>query len=156
MNSFQLVGLPYEMFSSMFGWPDDKLAEVNARRIVADAPGSYPCRVSLVDAKPGERLLLLPYAHLSVQSPYRSSGPIFVREGASQRVEAVGHVPPYVTRRLISVRAYGDADMMVEANVCEGVGTAALIRQLFAIEKVTYLHLHNARPGCFSCRVNRT
>ncbi len=155
MNSFQIVGLPYESFSNLFGWSDDKLAEVNAMRVVADAPVSYPCRVSLADAEPGERLLLLPYTHLGVQSPYRSSGPIFVREGAVQRVEAVGHVPPYVTRRLISARAYDDSGMMVEANVCEGFETVALIRQLFANQKVTYLHLHNAKPGCFSCRVNR-
>ncbi len=156
MNSFQLVGLPHELFSSMFGWSDDKLAEVNARRVVADTPLSYPCRVSLVDAEPGEKLLLLPYAHLGDQLPYRSSGPIFVRERAIQRVEPVGHVPPYVTRRLISARAYDDTGMMVEASVCEGVDTAALIRQLFANRKVIYLHLHNAKPGCFSCRVNRT
>lgn len=156
MSSFQLVGLPYDSFSKLFGWSDDELAEVNARRVVADAPLSYPCRVSLADAEPGERLLLLPYTHLGVQSPYRSSGPIFVREGAIQRVEAVDHIPPYVTRRLISARAYDESGMMVEANVCEGFEAAALIRQMFANQKASYLHLYNAKPGCFSCRVNRT
>lgn len=155
MNSFQLVGLPYESFSAMFDWPDRDLAEKNIRKVIADTPLGYPCRVSLVDAEPGEVLLLLPYAHLDVQSPYQASGPIFVREGAVQKVEAAGWVPPYVTQRLISARAYDDTGMMIEAQVCEGADTAALMRQMFDNRQVAYIHLHNARPGCFSCKAIR-
>jgi hypothetical protein len=30
------------------------------------------------------------------------------------------------------------------------------IGRMFADQRVRYLHLHNARPGCFNCSVVRT
>jgi hypothetical protein len=111
--------------------------------------------VSLVDAEPGEELILLPWEHQPAASPYRASGPIFVRRGARQARLARGVVPPCVTRRLMSVRAYDRADMMVDATVCEGVAAAGAIMRLLEDDAVAYLHLHNAKRGCFSCRVER-
>ena len=35
MPSFQLVGLPAEPFQSLFDLPDDKLAAMGARRVIA-------------------------------------------------------------------------------------------------------------------------
>jgi hypothetical protein len=29
------------------------------------------------------------------------------------------------------------------------------IRRLFTDDNVSYLHIHNARPGCYNCRVVR-
>lgn len=66
-----------------------------------------------------------------------------------------GHVPPYVTRRLISVRAYDAQGMMVDAAVCEGLAVQAEIERFFSDSQVAYLQLHNAKRGCFSCQVNR-
>jgi hypothetical protein len=131
------------------------LAAVGARRVVADADVGYPCRISLVDAQAGDSLLLLPYEHLGETSPYRSSGPVFVREGAVRAVLEPGAIPPYVTRRLMSVRAYDARHMMVDAEVCEGEAVRAPIERLLADAAVAYLHLHNAKRGCFSCRVER-
>jgi len=82
MKSFRLVGLPYDSFASLFDLDEGRLAEIGAVRVTADNDRGYPCRVSLEDAKSGEELLLLPYEHLPVKSPYRASGPIFVRRGA--------------------------------------------------------------------------
>ena len=82
MNSFKLVGLPLEPFSHLFGLSDAELAARNARRVFATAKPGYPCRVSLSDAEIGEELLLLPFEHQAANSPYRSSGPIFVRKAA--------------------------------------------------------------------------
>lgn len=45
--------------------------------------------------------------------------------------------------------------MMVGAEVVNGRGLEAPIRRLFADEGVSYLHIHNAGPGCYNCRVVR-
>ena len=51
------------------------------RRMRSDQPVGFPCRVSLEDAPVGEEVLLLPFTHQDSRSPYRASGPIFVRRG---------------------------------------------------------------------------
>jgi hypothetical protein len=45
--------------------------------------------------------------------------------------------------------------MMVAGEVCEGADVHATLERLMADEAVAYIHLHNARRGCFSCRVER-
>ena len=116
MKSFRLVGLPYDSFASLFDLDEGRLAEIGAVRVTADNDRGYPCRVSLEDAKSGEELLLLPYEHLPVKSPYRASGPIFVRRGATQCLPEPGEIPEYVSRRLISVRAYDANHMMLRGS----------------------------------------
>jgi len=153
--SFQLVGLPFEPFAPLFSLPEQALSDLNARRVTATAKPGFPCRVSLVDAEIGEELILLPYSHQPASSPYRSSGPIFVRKAAQQCKLDPGVVPDYVGLRQMSVRAYDSAHMMTDATVCEGKDVAATLRGMFDDSKVSYIHLHNAKRGCFSCRVDR-
>lgn len=153
--SFRLVGLDHRRFEPLFALSDAELAAIDAERRIATADHGYPCRVGLEDARAGDELLLLPFEHQGARSPYRASGPIFVRRGARQRRLAPGEVPPYVTSRLISVRAYDAAHHIVEAVVCEGVQVARELAALFAGPQVAYAQLHNARRGCFSCTVER-
>ena len=47
------------------------------------------------------------------------------------------------------------AHIMVDASVCAGDVVAAEIERQFANAQVAYLHLHNAKQGCYSCRVDR-
>jgi hypothetical protein len=155
VHSFRLVGLDPTPFQALFELPDDELSRLGAQRRIATDSSSFPCRISLADADPGDELMLLPFAHQPAASPYRASGPIFVRRGARQRTLDIGEVPPYVTRRLMSVRAYDAADMIIDASVCEGSDVRAEIERLFGNEEVAYIHLHNAKRGCFSCRVSR-
>ena len=155
MSSFRLVGLSADNFEPFFAMSDDELAVLGARRVLADESPGFPCRVSLVDAELGEELLLLPFEHLSARSPYRASGPVYVRARARRAVLEPGVVPPYVTRRLMSVRAYDASDMMVAGEVCEGADVHATLERLMADHAVAFIHLHNAKRGCFSCRVER-
>jgi hypothetical protein len=155
MSMFRLVGLDAENFAPLFAMGDGELAVRGARRVTADAMPGFPCRISLVDAEVGEELLLLPFEHLGARSPYRASGPVFVRASARRAVLAPGVIPPCVACRLMSVRAYDVDDMMVTAEVCEGADVAALLERLMADEAVAFIHLHNAKRGCFSCRVER-
>jgi hypothetical protein len=154
-HSFQLVGIDHAPFESLFDLADEQLAERAARRCIADASPGYPCRISLEEAQSGEELLLLPYLHQPADSPYRSSGPIYIRRGVRQRSLPVGLVPSYVSSRVISVRAYNDAHMIVDASVCEGTAARNEIIKYFNRDDVAYIHLHNAKRGCFSCQVIR-
>jgi hypothetical protein len=155
MVSFQLAGIPYEPFAPLFALSDEELEKINARRVVADSPVGYPCRVCLADAAIGDELLLLPYEHQPAQSPYRSSGPIFVRKNAVQKTMDPDVIPDYVRSRSMSVRAYDAAHQMTGAVVCAGSEAAAAIQRMFANADVAYIHLHNANRGCFSCAVHR-
>ena len=116
--SFQLVGVPFGPFASLFSLPDQALVEVDARRMVATEKPGYPCRVSLADAEIGEELLLLPFTHQPARSPYRASGPIFVRKAARQCKLDAGVIPAYVRLRQMSVRAYDAAHLMIDAALC--------------------------------------
>jgi hypothetical protein len=55
----------------------------------------------------------------------------------------------------MSVRAYDANDMMLDADVCDGKEAGAVIERMLADDAVAFIHLHNAKRGCFSCRVER-
>jgi uncharacterized protein DUF1203 len=155
MPSFQLVGLPAERFASLFELSDAELSRIDARRVIADSKPGFPCRVSLRDAEIGEELLLLPFEHQPAASPYRASGPIFVRKVAAQAAMEPGVVPDYVRTRLMSVRLYDAAHQMIDATVCAGIEAGRIIESMFSRADAGYIHLHNANRGCFSCEVRR-
>jgi len=153
--TFQLRGIDPPPYEALFALDDHGLRRLGAKRCTADSDSGYPCRASLEDAKPGDELLLLSYEHQPADSPYRASGPIFVRRGSMRAMPAPGVVPPYVSRRLMSLRAYDAGHMMIGAEVCEGEEVATELERLFADPAVAYVHLHNARRGCFSCVAHR-
>jgi hypothetical protein len=154
-SSFRIHALAAEPFAPLFALSDDELRARGIRRVTAQESPGYPCRVSLQDAAAGESLLLLPYAHHDVDTPYRASGPIYVRETATQSQPAVDEVPVLLRSRLISLRGYDVRGMMVGADVRPGTELEAGIAELFALERVDSLHLHYAKPGCYACRVAR-
>jgi hypothetical protein len=155
MSSFQLIGISPKPFEPLFSLSDEQLASLGIQRVFARSKPGHPCRVSLVDADIGEELLLLSYEHQPAKSPYQASGPIYVRRGARQQILPIGTIPDYVSLRLMSVRAYDGAHMMIDANVCEGSMVAEEIQWHFSNPEVRYIHLHNAKRGCFSCLVQR-
>lgn len=154
-GGFRLVALPAEYFRPLFALDDARLAQRGARREVADEKPGFPCRVSLADAEVGETVILLPFAHHDVDSPYRGTGPIYVRAGAATATPQPGEIPPMFRHRLLSLRAYDAAAWLVGAEVVEGTRLEGAIGRLLADARVSYLHVHNAGPGCYNCRVVR-
>jgi len=155
MASFRLSGVDPLPLLPLFELGEAALAERGAVRCVASADRGFPCRISLTDARVGEDLLLLPYWHQPAASPYRASGPIFIRRGAAAAELAVDEVPPYVASRLISLRAYNGGDRIVAAEVLDGAQVGGWLRTRLDDRQVAYIHLHNARYGCYSCRADR-
>jgi hypothetical protein len=153
--SFRITGLQAAPFQAMFGLPDEALAELGACRVVADAKPGYPDRIELTDAEPGQTLLLVNHTHLPSEGPYRSSHAIFVREGATQSFDSVDIVPQSLRVRMLSVRSFDEVGMMIDADLVQGEELEPLIDRLFADTKAVYLHVHNAKRGCYACRVDR-
>jgi len=154
-SDFRISPLPLEDFSPLFQLSDAELRSRGMKRVVADSRPGFPCRVSLDDAEVGETLILLPYEHHPSPGPYRSSGPIFVRERAVPARLAINEVPRCVWERYLSVRAYDGEGMMVRAVVAHGENLADCVTKLLADDRTRYLHVHNARPGCYVFRVDR-
>jgi len=123
--------------------------------MIVDAKPGFPCRIGLADAEIGETVILLRFVHHDVDSPYRASGPIFVRENGKEAQLAAGEVPELVTNRTMSVRAYDENAVMLDGSVVAGPEMKAHIEKLFANPEIAYLHLHNAGAGCYSCKVER-
>ena len=153
--SFRLVALPAETFTDLFELNDEELTARGARRMRADAKPGYPCRVSLADAEPGEEVILVHHLHHDVRSPYRAAGPIFVCAGAETAAPGVGEIPPDAPRQTAvdpRLRRPSDDD---GRRGCRGRWREADDRAALRAHDIEYLHLHNAGPGCYNCRVER-
>ena len=154
--TYQIEALPLEPFAPLFPLSDKALAAVGARRWTADAPGRAPCRVSLQDADAGERLVLVNHAHLTdPSSPYRASGPIFVREDAVLATPEPGTVPEMLTRRPLSIRVYDGRNMMIQGEVIDGADLDAALHRWCAEPTDDVVHIHFAPRGCYLARAVR-
>src|SRR5438876_6918741 len=90
---FRIRGLEPAHFHSLFALGEAELIARGMRAMVIDEPNSAPCRIKLRDVEPGERVLLLQYAHQPANTPYRSGGPIFVSENASEPFDCINELP---------------------------------------------------------------
>lgn len=153
--TFQIHPLDPAPFASMFALSDEELASRGARRVVADAPYRFPCRVSLEDAAPGEELILCNHAHQAETTPFAASHAIFVKKDAEKRTPAPGAAPEVLTRRVLSIRAFDAEHMMVAGEVAEGAALEDRLTALFDDEAVDYVHIHFAGRGCFGALATR-
>lgn len=152
---FQIHSLPAEQFADLFTLTDAELeARQACRQIVTSKPGT-PCRVSMQDAEVGETVILLNYAHQPHNSPYRASHAIFVRQNATNARIRANEVPDVIRSRIISVRCFDQYHMMIDADVVRGAEVADKLNEVFEQKNVAYVHLHNAKPGCFAALVCR-
>lgn len=152
---FQLHALAADRYAMLFELDDATLATRGVRRVAADTAPGFPCRVGLEDAAVGETLLLLPHLHHDVDTPYRGGGAIYVRRGAVAASPAPGEVPESIRRRVISLRGYDAEGMMRGCDVVDGSEVDVALRRLFDDARIAYVHLHNAKPGCFAARATR-
>ena len=152
---FQIIPLPSKAFAHLFALSDDELASRGVIARHAREGDRFPCRVSLRDARPGERALLLNYEHQAADTPYRSRYAIFVIEGAEEASLSPGEMPVVFHGRPLAVRAFSASGMLLEAGLGLGADVEPLIERLLANPDAAYLHVHNAMHGCYSARVDR-
>lgn len=148
---FVIHPLSADRYAHLAALDDDALRAQGARRLVCAGSPGMPCRVSLEDARPGERVVLLNHRHLDVDTPYRADGPIYVREGAVAARPAPGEVPPLLRLRLISLRAYDAKGYLRDADAVPGEGLEPVLERLLAAPKIARVQLHYAKTGCYAC-----
>lgn len=156
--SFRISGLSVAEFAPLFALSDTELLARGFRRCRAPMDGArMPCRVSLRFTPPGESAILLAYVHQPApHSPFRASGPIFVREAARETFDRVDELPPALAdSAALSLRAYDGGDMMVDADIVPGAGVRPVIERLLGRADVAYLHAHFAPRGCYLARIDR-
>jgi len=153
--SFQIHALAPARFEPLFSLSDGELANALASRKIVDAKPGYPCRVSLADAEIGETVMLVNFKHQAAESPFQSTHAIYVRENVEQAFPEPGTIPDVLETRLISIRAFNDKDCIVDADVVDGSRLGESIPVMLQDPAVAYLHLHNAKLGCFIAQVTR-
>lgn len=152
---FLFLPLNQEYFTSLFNLTDEELSKKCITKVIADKKPGFPCRVSLQDAEVGEELFLLPYIHHNIASPYQASGPIYVRKNIKTASFKENEIPQMMNHRLLSLRGYDENGMMKYAEVVKGDDLANALNFIFTDNYIEYIHIHNARPGCYNCKVVR-
>ncbi len=150
---FQVEPLSATPFLPLYGLSDAALKVAGVIARIADKTPGFPCRVSLRDAEPGERVLLMNYEHQPADSPFRASHAIFVREGVEEARLNPDELPPVFLTRMLSVRAFDGDGMIVAAQLTQGAEAGPVFDDLLAREGVQYLHAHYAAWGCYAAKI---
>ena len=153
--TYKIEGLDPACFAFLVGLPDQELAAHGAMRVTADAAPGFPCRVRLDDVAPGETLLLVNHVSHDQDTPYRASHAIFIGEGSSRAATFRDEVPPTFATRVMSLRAFDAAGMMVDASLAKPGEADAAIRALLGDARVDHIDAHHATRGCFAARIER-
>ncbi len=151
--SFVVAGLDPDEFKPLFNLSDDDLAARGVVARTADAKPGFPCRVTLEDAEPGERVLLFNHESHKATTPYRSSYAIYVREDADMAATYKDELPPVFKNRPISLRIFNKDGMLIGADM--GVNDELKNKIEAALKRpgAAYLHAHNAMHGCFAAEI---
>jgi hypothetical protein len=152
-SNFRIVPLPTETATAarqaaQAGAPDHEV-------ITVDTPTGYPCRHCLQWAKPGERVILFPYASVPPGRPYAESGPIFVHTEACPS-HAATHEYPTDFRSHRVLRAYNEGNAMIDAVVVPDDQPERVIAQLLQNPETAFLQAHSVTRGCYTFRIERT
>lgn len=153
--SFTITGLPVEEFQNLFALSDAELKTRGVVRKTADTKPGYPCRITLDDAKPGERVLLLNYESHKADTPYRSSYAIYVREGATEQATYRDELPPVFKNRPIALRIFDKDGTLISADMGVNEDLKTKVNAAFDNSKAAYIHAHNAMHGCFTAEIRR-
>jgi hypothetical protein len=152
---FRISGLLATPFRPLYGLSDQDLAAKGIKRYLVDKHPGFPDRIEMCDARIGQSVLLLNHVCQPAETPYRASHAIFVREGAETTYVGLDEVPESMRSRVLSLRAYDAAGMMIDADIIDGSEVESLIGRLLENIEVAYIHAHNAKRGCYSGRIDR-
>jgi len=156
MNDFRFVALPPSVAHEVRRTRRDAWGNVDLTPVRVDREGAYPCRACLEDARPGEDVILFSYSPFDGQCAYRTVGPIFIHEKECTPLAASDAIPELLAKRLLALRAYDEGGRtMVDCAVVEGREMEAAARRMLGDPRTSTIHVHNARPGCFACVIER-
>src|SRR5213594_3825049 len=116
-STFRVVPLPTEVAERARRASEAGAADHAV--VIADSPTAYPCRHCLRFAKPGERMILFPYAAVPAGHPYSETGPIFVHAEPCERYHGTDEYPTDFRKGRV-MRAYNSNYDMIDAEVVNG------------------------------------
>ena len=148
--AYRIMGLDPAAFGD-----SESLIARGAVRVTADKPDAFPCRITLDDAAPGDRLLLLNHVSADVPTPFRASHAIFIRKGAKQARQYRDEMPPFIMRRAVSLRGFDGKGMIRAASLAQPGEAEPMLRQLLDEEEILHVDIHAAAWGCFLARAER-
>ena len=122
--------------------------------VTTESPGTYPCRHCLTWAKPGERMILFPFASIPAGHPYSETGPIFVHAESCERYQATAQYPADFREGRV-VRAYNSQNEMIAAETANGVGPEALIERFLQMPETAFIQVRSATRGCYTMGIER-
>src|SRR5690242_1687610 len=122
--------------------------------VVADSPEGYPCRHCLRFAKPGQRLILFPYASIPAGHPYCETGPIFVHEQPCERYLMTDQFPPDLRQGRV-IRAYNSNYDMIDAEVVNDSEPEDVIEKLLEKPETAFVDARSVARGCYTFRIQR-
>jgi hypothetical protein len=122
--------------------------------VTADSPGGYPCRHCLRWARPGERMILFPFAAIPPRRPYSESGPIFVHADPCERYRATEEYPAEFREGRV-IRAYNSQHEIIAAEVANGAGPEAVIERFLQKPETAFVHVRSASHGCYTMEIER-
>lgn len=152
---YKISGLNAEPFAHLFGQSESYLKKHNAKRQTVDCYPGYPDRISLCDIPVGETAILINHIYQPADTPYFGTHAIFIREGCTRQGIYLNEIPQVMQGRVLSLRAFDEKHLMIEADIVEGKLAEGLIGRLFGDSQVSYIQIHNAKRGCYSCCAER-
>ena len=129
---FIISGIKQTEIQHLFKLNEQELQAKGIHKIKVDKKPGYPCRLSLEDANVGEEVLAFNYEHHKANSPYRSSGPVFVRLNTVEAKLRKNEIPQMLQHRYLSLRAYNEKGMMIAASTLEGRYLESAIQEIFS------------------------
>ena len=152
--TYRITGLEPAPFAPLFELDDAQLEARGMTRMTVDNP-NFPCRITLRDCDIGDEVLLLNHVSHDGDGPYRASHAIFVSKSASKAAYYKDTIPPALARRILSLRAFDSASMMIDAALAQPGEADSVIRKLMDNPDTSHVDAHNAIRGCFAARIDR-
>jgi hypothetical protein len=122
--------------------------------VVADSPHGFPCRHCLHFARPGEPVILFPYAAIPAGHPYSETGPIFVHAERCRRYDAVNEFPDELRQGRV-LRAYDSKFDMIDAEVVNGCEPEEVVERFLQNPDTAFVDARSVTRGCYTFRMVR-
>lgn len=155
MTTIQIAPLPPEFLQRVRNDGIDDLGQQVKR--VRSISGGEPCRDVLRRARPGEELILASFSPFAKPGPYHEYGPVFLLANPSEEDVARAALPiatGYLREQFV-LRAYSDAEEIVDAAIVRQDESEARLAQFLERADVAFVHARFPAYGCFACRVDR-
>ncbi len=151
-SNFQITPLATEVAeaarrAAATGAPDHSV-------ITADSPAGFPCRHCLRWARPGERVILFPYAAIPPGHSYSESGPIFVHAEPCERYATTHEFPVEFGKGRV-FRAYNANHDMIDAELANGSEPEAVVEKLLQNPETAFVDARSVTRGCYTFRIER-